>query len=365
MNRSNLRILLMIVAAFLLLLPDPASAEKGETPEEETVLISFVGDCSIGDAYSSVGYKGSYHSVVKREGYAWPFSLVCPYLSEDDLTVANLEVVLTEKTRHKDIRYPLRAAPDHVNVLLEGSVEAVNTVNNHCYDFLRSGYMDTLETLDRAGIDHFGSVYFQKEDGFDQLLVRTVKGIRFGFAGFTYPQMNDTEALFSRITRLKEEEHCDIVAVSVHWGRETHLTPEIGQVNLAKALIDAGADVVYGHHPHVLQPLIFYRGKPIMLSTGNFTFGTMSDVDPHTGIFRITFRKTGDRVSAVQVQVIPCMTSGSYDYRPYELTEEEQRKKTFKILRSTKKYRDIENVPLSFLETGIVFLDESGNIIQD
>ena len=344
---------------------EPVPEAAPQAGRENTALLSFIGDCSVGDGYRTIKAENSYHSVVDREGYAWPFSLVKDWLASDDLTIANLEVVLTERNQHKDIMYPLRAAPDHVNILLEGSIEVVNTVNNHCWDYLRDGYADSLAVLDEAGIARFGSVYYTRKDGFDDLLVRDVNGIRFGFVGITYPQSSDTKNVIRRIEKLKEEDGCDIVIVSLHWGRETYMKQESSQEALARTLIDGGADVIYGHHPHVLQPITFYKGKPIMFSTGNFTFGTMSKVDPHTGIFRFTYRKTEDRVLLSEIEVIPCQTSGAGDYRPYVQTDEAERKKTFRILTSSKVPAKCENPPEYFLETGRIMFDENGMIIPE
>ena len=344
---------------------DEPAVESPEPGSGNTALLSFIGDCSIGDGFRTIKAENSYHSVVAREGYGWPFSLVKEYLASDDLTVANLEVVLTERNQHKDIMYPLRAAPDHVNILLEGSIEVVNTVNNHCWDYLRNGYVDSLAVLDNAGIGHFGSVYYTKKDGFDDLLVRDVNGIRFGFVGITYPQSSDTKNVIRRIEKLKEEDGCDVVIVSLHWGRETFMKQESSQEALARTLIDGGADVIYGHHPHVLQPITFYRGKPIMFSTGNFTFGTMSKVDPHTGIFRFTYRKADGRVLLSEIEVIPCQTSGAGDYRPFVQTDETERAKTFRILTPARVPAKCENPPEYFLETGRIIFDENGMIIPE
>lgn len=340
-------------------------AHPDSDSDNEEVLISYIGDCSIGDAINSTNAASSYHSVVRREGYGWPFSLVHKYLAEDDLTIANLEVVITEKTKHKDIMYPLRASPSHVNILLEGSVEVVNTVNNHSYDYFRQGYEDTLAALDESGIGRFGSVYYMRKDGFDDLLVRDVKGIRFGFVGISYPQKEDISGLTERINKLKEEEGCDIVTVSLHWGRETYMQQNGTQMSIAKNLIDSGADIIYGHHPHVLQPLLFYKGKPVMFSTGNFTFGTMSNVDKHTGIFQFHFHKTENGTLLSRIQVIPCMTSGKNDYRPYEITDTDQRRKTFQILSPKKTIRDFEKPPESFLDSGMILFDEKGKMVTE
>ena len=330
----------------------PASSAEGEA------LLSFVGDCSIGDSEQYATYDSSYHSTIDEKGYAWPFSLVHEYLAADDLTIANLEVVFTERRAHTDKVYNMVGAPDHVNVLLEGSVEVVNTVNNHCMDFHRNGYQDTLDILTEAGVEHFGTIYPWQDDGYDILLVKEVDSIRFGFMGFSYPADSDLKRIANRVKILKEEQGCDVVIVSLHWGRETHPTPTAGNVSFAKEVIKAGADVIWGHHPHVLQSMTFYMGKPIMFSTGNFTFGTMSQVDPATGIFQLKYERVGDAVQLKQLQVIPCQTQPSPDFRPFVLTDEEDRKAVFKKLVYKKGWAKCENPPESFLETGIVnFVD--------
>ena len=320
----------------------------------EEVLLSFLGDCSIGDSYQYRDYQVCYHATIDEKGYAWPFSLVKDYLAADDLTVANLEVVFTERKSHTDKMYNLIGAPDHVNVLTEGSIEMVNTVNNHCMDFYNTGYEDSMAILDEAGIDRFGTVYPGQKNGHDDLGVKDVGDIRFGFVGFTYPQETDKKKIANRIKTLKQQEGCDVVIVSLHWGRETHATPTAGQVAMAKELIDAGADAIWGHHAHVIQPIHIYKGKPILYSTGNFTFGTMSQVDPATGIFQLAYEKVDGVAQLKRLQVIPCETQGSPDYRPYELTEEKDRQEVFKKLVLKKTYKNCDNPPESFLETGII-----------
>ena len=337
----------------------PATAAPSADDE---VLLSFVGDCSIGDSEQYATYASSYHTCIDKNGYAWPFSLVKEHLAADDLTIANLEVVFTERYAHSDKLYNMVGAPDHVNVLTEGSVEMVNTVNNHCMDFHRDGYQDTLETLSAAGVEYFGTIYPWQDNGYDDLMVKEIDGIRFGFMGFSYPSDSDQKRIANRIKILKEENDCDVVIVSLHWGRETHPTPQSGQVIFAKEAIKAGADVIWGHHPHVIQPIIFYMGKPIMFSTGNFTFGTMSQVDPATGIFQLAYEKVGDEVQLKRLQVIPCQTQPSPDFRPFVLTDEAARKAVFKKLVYKKGYAKCDNPPESFLETGIVNF-ENGVIV--
>lgn len=325
---------------------------------DDEVLLSFVGDCSIGDSEQYATYDSSYHTCIEKNGYAWPFSLVKEHLAADDLTMANLEVVFTDRRAHSDKLYNMVGDPSHVNVLTEGSVEVVNTVNNHCMDFHRDGYKDTLEVLSGAGVDYFGTIYPWQEDGFDDLLVKEIDGIRFGFMGFSYPADSDLKRIANRVKILKEDEGCDVVIVSLHWGRETYPTPTAGNVAFAKEVIKSGADVIWGHHPHVIQPIIFYMGKPIMFSTGNFTFGTMSQVDPATGIFQLAYERVNGEVQLKRLQVIPCQTQPSPDFRPFVLTEEAARKDVFKKLVYKKGYAKCDNPPESFLETGIVNFED-------
>ncbi len=325
-----------------------AASNDGET------VLSFLGDCSIGDSYQFKNYDKCYHATIDEKGYAWPFSLVYDYLAADDLTVANLEVVFTERKNHTDKMYNLIGDPDHVNALLEGSVEMVNTVNNHCMDFSDAGYEDSMAILDAAGIERFGTVYPGAKNGHDDLGVVEVDGIRFGFVGFTYPQESDKKKIASRIKTLKEQEGCEVVIVSLHWGRETHATPTAGQVAMAKEIINAGADVIWGHHPHVIQPIHIYQGKPILYSTGNFTFGTMSQVDPATGIFQLAYERVNGQVQLKRLQVIPCQTQPGPDYRPFELTDPKERQAVFKKLTMKKEYKNCVNPPESFLESGVI-----------
>ena len=353
--------------------PEPAEAAgAAETVTEETArqegtaLVSFLGDCSIGDAISAAGKTNSYQAVVDREGYAWPFSLVQKYIGTDDMTVGNLEIVITTRTKHKNIVYPLRADPDHVNILTEGSIDVLNTANNHCYDFYRDGYVDTLKALDDAGIDHFGCVNYTRKNGFDDVVVKDVNGIRFALFGFTYPTDSDLKHAEQLIKKLRDEEHCDYIIASLHWGRETYTVPGQGNAKYAKKLLDLGADMIYGHHPHVLQPIAFHNNKPILFSTGNCTFGTLSsNMDQHAGIFQITFEKTENGAVPRKLEVIPCKYYKSGDYRIEEETNETEREKTFRILSPGRNLGNCENPPDSFLKTGVIQFNEKGELITD
>lgn len=321
----------------------------------ETLTLSFVGDCSIGEAIQNKGEENGYTWMLDHNGMDWPFSLVREYLDADDFTFANLEVVFTERTKHLDKMFSLCGAPRYAEALLHSGVDAVNTVNNHCFDFNVEGYRDTLAALDAIGFAHFGSVYVNnKTQGQDRMIMARVKDVTIGALGFTYPQESDLRLIGERIERLRDA-GCDLVVVSLHWGKETHAMPESWQFGFARGVIDLGADVVWGHHPHVLQPVQLYHGGVILYSTGNFTFGTMSSkVDRDTGIFQLEYEKSDGGPALCRLRVIPCVTTGKGDYRPYELTEEADRQRVFKKLIYPKPVGEMQNLPQSFLQTGVV-----------
>lgn len=341
--------------------PTPRPTPTRIPNSEGEVLLSFVGSCSIGDSEQFVTYQDSYHNTVDEKGYDWIFSDVYDYLAADDLTIADLEAVITTKLAHSSKTYNLKAAPDHVNVLTEGSIEVVNTVNNHCMDFLRPGYLDMLGHLENAGVEHFGSIYTHQPDGFDKLAVQEVKGLRIGFIGLSSTYDSDVKRVEKRARILKEEQGCDLVVVSLSWG-DNKTQPGAGQVVFAKEIIDAGADVIWGHHPNVIQPITFYKGKPILFSTGVFTFGTAFGTDPDTGIFQLAFEKVDGQAVLTRLQVIPCRYQDGPDYRPIVLVEEADRLAVFKKLMMKNTYAKCENLPESFQETGVVWF-ENGDIL--
>ncbi len=367
-----------VVPDFLFTAP-PAPAQSPEPPQEEPeaepeaapapnrytadrMVLSFIGDLSIGDATQSRSSAASLTNVIDQNGYDYPFSLVADYLKADDYTFANLEVCLTDKEQLKsDKKYNMIGKPEFVNVLLEGGIDVVNTVNNHCMDFTVKGYEDTLSALDGAGINHFGSVYPGTDRGSDILGKAEVNGVLIGMVGYSYPQEYDLLRLKNRMEQLRKE-GCELIVCSLHWGQEEHLTSQVWQFGFAKKLIDAGADIIWGHHPHVVQPVMFYKGKPILFSTGNFIFGTMSEVDPSTGIFQLEYDLTGEKPQLCLMNVIPCQTGKRGDYRPYELTDPAERKACLKKLIHKKKLVNLDNPPQSFADTGRVVINPDGTL---
>ena len=348
------------------------STVKEDLNGSDTLLLSFVGDISI-DATQSRKNPISLTNIIKENGYKFPFSLLYDYLSADDCTFANLEVVLTEREKQKSSKmYNMIAPPDYVNILPENSIEVVNTVNNHCFDFGKSGYQDTLDALDGIGLTHFGTIYPGMPQESDILGVKEVKGIKIGMVGMSYPTQNtdpnknrDLKRYKERIQRLKDEMGCQLIVCSVHWGHEGYMTRIDGwQYRFAKELIDAGADVVWGHHPHVLQPTYFYKGKPIMFSTGNFLFGLIgNDINPATGIFQLRYSLEGGTPTLKEFSLVPCENGKRGDYRPFEL-EGAKRNTCWKYLIAKRAIQNCEVLPASFGNTGRVLIGADGALLD-
>ncbi len=355
MLKRLLCLLLCLMTCLPVLAEEPAAEEKAQ----ESITLSFIGDCSIGDSIQYRDYTTCYHSTLEEKGYAWPFSLVKDILAADDLTVANLEVVLsdTRKKGREDHKFNLIGKPEFIEVLKEGSIEAVNTANNHAWDFGSDAHHEMLGHLDEAGIAHFGTIYPGSKSGTDVYPIVDVKGIKIGFVSFTYPQENDKKRIATRIEKLREQ-GAQLVIVSLHWGREEQPQPNSGQPSYARSCIDAGADLVYGHHPHVLQSVQFYKGKPIFYSTGNFTFGSMSQVDPDTGIFQLTYDVVDGEPVLRRFSVVPCRTQGSGDYRPYILTDESEILKMRKKLVYRKEVKNMTTVSEFFLQNGYMDFED-------
>lgn len=337
----------LLILLLCLMTLAPAIAEE----PAETITVTFVGDCSIGDSIQYRDYAEGYHAAVAENGYAWPFENVRDILAADDLTVANLEVVFTTKTAVRQQKMMnLIGDPSHVACLTEGSIEVVCTANNHAWDFGSSAYHEMLGYLEEAGIEHFGTLYPTSADGSDVCTVVEVKGVKFGFLGFSYPQDYDRKRITNRIEQLREQ-GAQVVVASLHWGTEEQAQAHSGQQSLAKYCIEAGADVVYGHHPHVLQSVQFYKGKPIFYSTGNFTFGAMSDVDPDSGIFQLTWNIVDGQPVLSRFDFIAIRSNGDR-YRPYLLTDDAEILAVRKKLKHKENAKNFTTVSEFFLQNG-------------
>lgn len=262
------------------------------------VCISFIGDCTIGcDARWT-----TFDDYVGKYGYAYFLSGVKSVLSADDYSVANLETAIIDSGIPLEKQFRFRGKPEYLTILKEGGIECVTIANNHSWDYGDSGYAQTQRNLGRYGIDFFG---------YDKILTKVIKGLRFAFIGQSFSLQDSILPLIKSI-----RDSVDFIIVVMHWGNEGQYRPDNKQQSIGHALIDAGADLVVGHHPHVLQPIEKYREHYIAYSLGNFVFGgNINPRDKRTEILQVYFTKN----QTPSVKEIPCRISSvdtMNDFRP-------------------------------------------------
>lgn len=318
------------------------------TPEPKmdpvSLTLSVVGDCTLGtDEYFD--YDTSLNTYYENYGADYFMANVKSIFSKDDLTIANFEGTLTESTEREDKQFAFKAPASYANILTAGSVEAVNTANNHSHDYGEESFNDTLKALDTANILHFG---------YDETAVTEVKGVKVGLVGIY--ELNDhlgrEEQLKQNIAKVKQD-GAQLIVVIFHWGNEKEEVPDENQKTLGHLAIDEGADLVCGHHPHVLQGIEEYKGKNIVYSLGNFCFGGNaypSDMD--TIIFQQTFTIDQNGVKDDNVtNIIPCSISSDSDYNNYQPTPAEGEEATRIMQKIQKRSSWIKDGTVSDSET--------------
>lgn len=286
-------------------------------PEEPVSLtVSVVGDCTLGTD-ENFDYDTSLNAYYESYGADYFFANVKSIFSADDLTIANFEGTLTDSEAREDKQFAFKAPAEFADILTAGNIEAVNTANNHSHDYGEQSFSDTMAALDSRGIVHFG---------YDETAVMEIKGVKVGLVGIY--ELNDhlgrEEQLKQNIAKVKKD-GAQIIIVIFHWGNEKEEVPDSNQTTLGRLAIDEGADLVCGHHPHVLQGIEEYKGKNIVYSLGNFCFGGNSyPSDMDSMIFQQTFTVDQNGLKEDNVtNIIPCSISSDYDYNNYQPTPAE------------------------------------------
>lgn len=283
-----------------------------------SLTLSVVGDCTLGTD-ETFDYDTSLNAYYENYGADYFLQNVKDIFSTDDLTIANFEGTFTDSDEREDKTFAFKAPASYASILTGGSVEAVNTANNHSHDYGDQSFDDTLAALDDAGIVHFG---------YDETAVMDVKGIKVGLVGIyeLYDHLEREQQLKDNIAKVKAD-GAQLIVVIFHWGNETETVPDSNQTTLGRIAIDEGADLVCGHHPHVLQGIETYKGRNIVYSLGNFCFGgNSSPSDMDTMIYQQTFTIDADGVKKDNVtNIIPCsISSAAYDgYNNYQPTPAE------------------------------------------
>lgn len=283
---------------------------------ETEITISTVGDCTLGsDAnFSTLNSFDTYWSMY---GDSYFFQNVRSILQEDDITFANLEGTLTTADTREVKEFAFRGSPEYTDILKDGSIEVVTLANNHSSDYGAQSLTDTKQYLTEAGIDYCTG---------DEIAFKEVKGVKIALIGIYV--LEDGLARTAQVEQTiasAQEQGADLIVVAFHWGTEKSTQPDEIQQSLAHTAIDSGADLVVGHHPHVLQGIEQYQGKNIVYSLGNFCFGGNSNPsDTDSMIFQQTFSVTkGGEITGSRIKIIPCSITSQYGGNNYQPTPAE------------------------------------------
>ena len=293
--------------------PAAAPTTVPTEPPEERFLLTFAGDCTFGSNPVNKYALYSFENTV-GENWAWPFANVLTYFEQDDCTFVNLEGTLTETGPRIPKAHNFKGSPEYVKILTENSVEAVTLANNHTRDFGTKGYNSTKAALDEAEV-----TYVEKDN---YKMFTTESGLKIGLYGASFT-MNQG-AMATAIANMRAI-GAEVVIVAFHWGSEGVYRPSEEQVTMAHNAVKAGADIVYGHHPHVLQKVEKYKDSIIYYSLGNFCFGGNNwPQDLDTAILQQEIiRDKNGKISLGELNIIPASCSSlpvqnNFQPTPYE-----------------------------------------------
>lgn len=256
--------------------PNDLSAPETATMEEKPITLLFVGDIMLSRAVAK--------QMEKYQNNNWPFLKISTTTREADLAFGNLEGPISYRGTNQGSIYSFRAQPEAVEGLKFAGFDILSVANNHIFDYGREALLDTISILKNNGIETVGAGENYEEA--NKFLIKDVNGVKIAFAAYTnlYPENleadNDSagissfglEEIKSKIGKIKSFKFSDIVVISLHWGEEYKLEPNLTQRNIAHSLIESGADLIIGHHPHVIQEVENYKNGWIAYSLGNFVF---------------------------------------------------------------------------------------------
>jgi len=295
---------------------------------------------------------------MRRYGYGYPWEKVRGYLASGDIIFGNLETAITPGRKIGSYEMSFRADPENAAVMADVGFDILSLANNHSMNFGESGMKDTMNYLDAAGIIHCGA---GEEDLAYAPMYLVAKGIRFAFLAYESPSFvpnsyaagsdrvgvafMDKAKMTAAVQQAKQ--NADLVIVSMHDGVEYTDSPNRNQIDFAHAAIDAGADMVIGHHPHVTQGVELYRDKYIFYSLGNFVFDQMWSRETRRGlILKAYFNKEG----ATKIELVPVLIE---DYAQPQIIENKE------------KYEVLARLRAPLVERESFFYDEETGMVKN
>ncbi len=297
--------------------PNFTTPGKTETPthpdkskKSEDVVVSFAGDCTFGSINGSNSATGFLSVYSKSKSISYPFDDVKSWFINDDLTVVNFEGTLTDATKTADKQWLFKGPAGYAKIFPASSVEVADLSNNHSFDYLKQGFTDTIKAFQKQGVGVCST---------DDPFVTRIKGTKvvvISDCSVVGENTTVTDGVAERVIRQikKYKNTKSIVIVDMHWGSELDKIPTKWQQATGRMFIDAGADLVVGQHPHVLQGIELYKGKYIVYSLGNFAFGgNRSARYPETIIFRMRFSIDEKKIQNLSATIVPCYITSSQE----------------------------------------------------
>lgn len=315
-KRGYVTILLTVLmaATWYLAATEVRAAGTEDADQDTTITISAAGDCTLGSDRSSPSSVNFYAVYNKKKNPGYFFKKVKHIFEKDDMTLVNFEGTLTKSKTRAQKTFAFKGSPSYVNILKRGSVEAVAFANNHCRDYGTSSYQDTIRCFKRADITY---------SSYSKVGVYKVKGKKIGMISVNgLESINTVKQLIQNGMNKLKKKKADIYIVSMHAGIERNYTCTSTQKSIARYAVKQGANLVLGHHPHVLQGIEKYKGAYIVYSLGNFCFGgNTNPSDKDTMIFQqnFVFHKGKLSKKRSEAKVIPCSlssVSGINNYQP-------------------------------------------------
>lgn len=338
----------VFVSGLIKTTPDGAKADKqeGTTPDNEVVntqtdtnsptqedakkdylTLSFIGDCILGSESGRIT-EGNFSHTAENNSHDYFFSQVKDELSKDDLTIANMECVLTDRELEKigkdyEPAYWYKAPTVNADILTLGSVEVASVVNNHVNDYGEEGYKDTVAALEGQGLyvgENLTPLYIEKN------------GIKIGLLSCNLWSSYNVYYIEEALEEMQDK--CEYKIVFFHGGTEGVYEPDNYKIDACRYLAQSGlCDLIVGSHPHRLQPMEVVNGVPILYSLGNFCYSAANYPDNKTVIFRVELKKTDNGI-ITETELIPCYvyTGWINNFQPALMPEGQDKESVLQLM---------------------------------
>jgi poly-gamma-glutamate capsule biosynthesis protein CapA/YwtB (metallophosphatase superfamily) len=295
----------------------PATSTPPIVEEPKLITLLFGGDVMFARDIAS--------TIANQQDPLYPFLRIATTTQAADLMFVNLENPVSTRGSNQGSEYSFRAEPTStINALTYAGVDVVNLANNHIFDYGRTAANDTMQYLRDAGIDYIG--FGQNYSEANEPVIKTVGQTKIAFLGYTQFYASSawatstksglssyrSDAIIQKIADIKKSEQADLVVVSLHWGDEYKTKANATQKALAHKLVNAGADLIIGNHPHVVQEVEEYNGATIAYSLGNFVFDQNFSAETKSGLLLKVALSQGKVQSVEPIKILFTKT-----FQPY------------------------------------------------